>query len=861
MNQSRPPQLFIRFLKWYCKGHLLESILGDLEEQFDEDHEAKGLMLAKSRFVWNVIRFCRPGIIKSLGGTQKLNYYGMFKHILQITLRGFKRHKTVFSINLVGLIASLTCVLFSAIWINDELKKDRFHDESEKLFQVYTKFHSSDGTSVWRGVTGLLEKEIENQIPQASMAAVSTDVHEYTLSVENKGVKKYGRFADADYLRLLNYPLLEGNVSALEDPSNILITESMAKQLFGDKEAMGQSINWHFWSGEKTFQVAGILKDVTPESSESFEFILPWTFYHDELITYKGWGNFYGRVLVKLVEVPQQKQVESQINEIFQANQENENVELFLTNFSDQYLYGNYQDGVQAGGRIDYVKLTAVVALFILIIACINFINLSTAFSSLKKKEIGVKKTFGASKNSLAFQFFFESILMACIALCIAIGIVFLLIEPFNQLTGKQLMVPIEPSYLGFAFLFIPFIGLIAGLYPAIYLSNLGAISALKAKLTPRRGGGYGRQVLVLVQFSLSIILIVGTLVVRQQMEYALNKNLGYDRDNLVYFLREGKLLTEDKAFAAELESLPEIREVSRSSFSVGPDMQNRTGGVNWEGKGEDEQVQFWENNGDAKSIDILNLELVAGRSFDDQLHSEENSVIFNETAIRLMGMENPIGQEVEHYTGKKKIIGVVKDFTTESLHNPMEPAMFFYRPERAHYVLVKLSEESELQALEKLESIYKKFNPNYPFEPKFIDQDYQAMYDADMRVSSLSKLFSGLAILISCMGLFGLTIFQIQRKMKEIGIKKVLGCSSSKLAFSMTYNFTKTVLLALIIALPISYFLSQKWLENFADSTQLSWGMLLMSAVFAILISWVTVGSQTVKAANSNPIDALRDE
>ncbi|MEO9869606.1 ABC transporter permease [Ekhidna sp.] len=854
MNKT-PPKYWLKFFRWFCNPDYAEDIEGDLLERF-ERRPSRWL------FTLDVLRLFRPGIIRQLEGTKRLNYYGMFKHNLLITFRGFKRHKTVFTINLVGLVASLTCILFSAIWINDELQKDRFHDGSDKLFQVYSKFNNTDGINVWRGVSGLLETEIEAQIPQVSHSAVSTDVHEYTLSVENQGFKVGGRFGDKDFLKVFNYPLWKGDKEALADPSNILITRSLAKRMFGEEDVIGESIKWYFWNTEKTFRIAGILEDITSATSEQFNFILPWSFYHDELINFKGWGNYYGRAVVKLTDLSQKELIEEKINEIFKSNTENEQVELFLTSYSDQYLYGNYENGEQAGGRIEYVHLTIIVAVFILLIACINFINLSTAFASLKVKEIGVKKTFGATKGVLAFQFFLESVILSTIAISIAILLVAILLDPFNQLTGKQLDFSFDLRFVGFVFLFVPSIGLIAGLYPAVYLSGMEVISALKAKTFTRQLGGiWSRKILVFVQFSLSIILIVGTLVVSQQMDYALNKNLGYDRDNLLYLLREGRLLQDGNAFTTELESIPGVLLVSESGFSVGPDMQNRTAGISWEGKPEDQQVQFWENNGDAKSIDILGLELIAGRSFSEQLSNEENSIIFTETAIKIMGLEDPIGKIVEHYSGKKEIIGVVKDFTTESIHNPMEPAMFMYRPERAHYVMAKIEKGKELQAIEKIESLYQKFNPNYPYEPRFVDQDYQAMYDSEMRVSSLSKLFSGLAILISCMGLFGLTIFQVKQKVKEVGIKKVLGCSSWNLTLAMTYDFTKSVFMALLVAIPASYFLGRKWLENFADSIEISWWMLALAGIIAISIALITVGSQTLKAANANPIDALRDD
>ena len=839
-----------------------EAILGDLEEQFEEDLQEHGAFRAKKRFAWNILRFFRPGITRSIFGTQKLNYLGMFKHNFIITFRGFRRHRTVFAINLLGLIASLTCVIFSAIWINDELGKDRFHEDSRKIFQVYSRFNYENGARVWKGVTGLLETEIEKQIPQATHTAVSTDVHEYTLSGKDKRFKVHGRFGDEDYLKILNYPLWKGSVESLGDPSNIIITRSLAKKIFGEEDAMGKTISWHFWDNKKTFQVAGILENITSETSEPFDFILPWTYYHDELISFKGWGNFYGRVIIKLDAVSQKNHVEEKINEIFQTNQESELTQLFLTNFSDQYLYGNFENGKQDGGRIDYVYMVSAVAIFILIIACINFINLSTAFASLKVKEIGVKKSFGASKPQLATQFIFESVILSTLSLSIALLLVGILLSSFNDLTGKQLAFPTDPWFIAIFFVSSPIIGLLAGFYPAIYLSGVKVISALKGKIADSLSNeAWSRKTLVFIQFTLSMVLIVSTLIVSEQVDYALKKNLGYDRDNLLYFLREGRVLEQDEAFVAELKNISGVKMVSQTGFSVIPGYQNRTGGISWEGKGEDQEVSFWENNGDENSIAILGLEIVAGRSFSEELNSETSGIIFNQKAIEIMGMDDPIGKTVEHYTGKKKIIGVVKDFTTESIHNPTEPAMFMYDPGKGHYVIAKIEKGKELNVIKKIESLYNEFNPNYPFEAKFIDQDYQAMYNSEMRVSKLSRIFSGMAILISCMGLFGLTIFQVQRKTKEIGVRKVLGANSLKLAVSMTFEFTKSVLLSLIIALPISYLIGVKWLQGYAYSVELEWWFFAGAGFLSLSIAWITVGTQTIRAATVNPIESLKDE
>lgn len=850
---NKPSKLLLRFFRWFCHPDYVEDIEGDLLERF-EQRPFRWL------FAWEILKLIRPELIKKTGGSVTLNFYGMFKHNLLITFRNFFRHKTIFGINLTGLAASLTCILFSGLWIQDEVMKDRFHQDPDHLFQVYSRFDYESGVQVWKGVSGLIDPAIEAQIPQVSHSTVFTDVHEYVLSSKEKQFKVDGRFADGDYLKVFNYPLISGKSDALGDPSGIFISQSLAKRFFSTPEVIGQSLTFHFFDYEKTFQVAGIFEDVTAASSESFEFILPWAYYHDELINFKSWGNFYGRVVVRIDDLSQRKFVEEKIDQIFQNNQSSEVAALFLVNYSDQYLHGNYEDGKPAGGRIDYVYLTIIVTLFILIIACINFINLSTAFASLKAKEIGVKKTFGATKGALAYQFFLESVLLTLMAILIAMSTVALLLDSFNYLTAKRLT--LDPVFLVGALFFVPVIGLIAGSYPALYLSGLEVIAALKMKIYRHSfSGEWGRKTLVLLQFTLSIILIVGTLIVGAQMDYALTKNLGFDRDNLMYFLKEGTIAKNSQTFVSELVHMPGVKQVSQTGFSVIPGYQNRTAGISWEGKGENEEISIWENYGDAHSTEILGLEMVAGRSFSDDFKTEENSIIFNETAIAAMGIEDPIGKMVEHYTGRKKIIGVARDFHTQSLHMPIEPAMFLCRPGDAHYILVKIEKGQERETIARIENLYQQYNPNYPFDPQFVDQDYQALYESEIRVASLSKLFSLLAILISCMGLFGLTIFQVQRRVKEIGIRKILGCKSWRLAWSMTFDFTKAVFLAILIAVPVSYFIGKQWLENFADSISLQWWMFALASVFALLIAAITVGTQTIRAANENPVKVLRDE
>ncbi|MEM9895620.1 MAG: ABC transporter permease [Bacteroidota bacterium] len=852
---TQPPKHILLFLRWFCHPEYVEDIEGDLLERFDKRP-------SRWRFTIEVLKLLRPSLIKPWSGWKRLNAYGMLKHNILISIRGFRRNKTVFGINMIGLVASLTCFLFCLLWVKDELRKDRFHQDTDKVFQVFSRFENSGGVTVDPGVSSLLKDQISLQISAVKQATVTTDVFQYTLSAEGKAFRANGRFSDATYLNIFDFPLLEGDPHALSDPSTILITQTLANRLFGRNNVIGEMVEWRLLNKIKLFQVAGILEDISNQSSEQFDFILPWEFYQEELITSNGWGNFYGRVMIKLSDADNKLLVENKINEIFESNQAEENVSLFLKNYADKYLYGKYEDGKQAGGRIDYVYLVSIIAGFVLLIACINFVNLSTAFSALKIKEIGVKKSFGASRTSLTIQFFSEYVLLAFFATLAAVLFAALLMEPFTAVTGKQFDPLLFSQSVALTALLIPVIGCLAGLYPALYLSGLKVITALRKKTSDQSTkGSISRKTLVFIQFSLSILLLVGTLIVGLQMDYALTKNLGYDRDNLLYFQREGKVRENSSAFIAELERIPGVKMVSQSGFSVQPGYQNRTAGLEWPGKAEDQNVSFWENSGDSKSAAILGLELVAGRLFDDNAHNEENSIILNETAVNRMGIKEPIGMRVDYRSAKKQVIGVVRDFTTESLHNPIEPTIFHYRPQFANYILAKIERGKELETISKIEALYSSFNPNYPFDPQFIDQDYRAMYEDEIKIAQLSKVFSVLAIVISSMGLFGLTIFQIQRRVKEVGIKKILGAETWKLAVGMTFDFTKSVFLALAVAIPLSYFLSKMWLENFADAITLSWWIFGFTAFLAVLISWLTVGFLTYKAANVNPVLSLKSE
>ncbi|MFH6985047.1 ABC transporter permease [Marinoscillum luteum] len=845
-----------RLLTWLLRADMVEEVLGDLEEKFYSMASHKSLFRAKLNYWYQVLNYLRPFAIKKSKSTSLIRFT-MVRHNFTLTFRNFKKHKSQFLINLIGLSTGLACVIFIALWVADERSVDKFHEHESRLYQVMSNHSDASGIRTWKGVPGLLLDEIESRVPEVSTAVATTDTHEFTLSSGETYFKSNGKFASTEFLNVYTYPLIGG--TGISDKSGILITESLAMRIFKSTDAVGKSLEWHFFDQTKDVQVAGVLKDIPRHSSDPFDFVMSWDFFHDDLISYKNWFNYYARIAVVLNPSADPQDVSKKIDAILKEQQEEGKVDLFLTRYSDLYLHGKYENGKQIGGRVENMNLFITIALFILFIASINFINLSTAKATHRIKEIGVKKSLGASRWSLMGQYFTESLMLSLLSVVVALVLVRLLLPQFNFLAQKQLTLGMDWRMIQIAGLLIVIVGVIAGSYPALYLSGLRAIEVLKGKLSRKTGEVWGRKSLVVIQFSLSIILIVSVLVVYKQMEFVKQKNLGYDRENLVYFEREGRLINHSDAFINELRNTEGVEDAALSGFVVGGG--NSTGGVSWPGKTPQDQIQFWEINSGPGLVEMLGLDLVSGRAFSSEFGADSTSVIFNETAIAAMGMADPLGKTITHYSGDKKIVGVVKDFNLISLHTRVEPMIFLYNPEKTHYVMARIKPGSEVSTLHKMESLYSSFNPGYVFKPQFVDQDYQAQYASEERVGVLSRYFAGFAVLISCLGLFGLAAFTAERRTKEIGIRKVMGSSVLGIVYLLSLDFTKMVLVAAMIALPVSYFIAADWLQDFAFRVGLEWWFFALAGLSALLVAWFTVALQTIRTARINPVECLRNE
>ena len=792
----------------------------------------------------------------------------MFQHILLLAYRNFIKFKSTFLINLIGLSTGLACALFIYLWVNDELRVDKFHAKEDRLFQVMERRQNADDIIVSEMTSGPVAETLAEEMPEVEYA---TSVMHYswfpqsTLSIGEDArhtLKVTGQFASQDFFQVFSYDLIHGQAKeVLRDKNAIVLSEELAQKLFRTTQnVVGKTMVWKMGPFKKSLLVSGIFKDVPANSSEQFDFILSFEAWKDINPGVLEWGNNGTHTYVVLKPGANPAQFNSKIANLIASKVGGTNRQVFVKPYSQKYLYGHYENGVQTGGRIVYVKLFSVIALFILLIACINFMNLSTAKASSRTKEIGVKKVMGATRNTLIWQYLSESLLMAFVSLGVALLLVILLLAAFNQITGKQLALTSNPSFILAILTVTLFTGLIAGSYPALYLSGFNPVAILKGKLQTAFGEVLIRKGLVVFQFSLSVILIVAVLVVYQQIGYIQTKQLGYEKDNIIYFDREGKLYENQEAFLAAVKNIPGVVNASSISRSI-VGSHNKTGGVDWEGKNPNESTDFEIVNVNYDLLQTLGIQMVAGRAFSKDFATDDSKIIFNEAAIAAMGLKEPVGKNVNLWGTDMEIIGVAKDFHFESLHENVKPLFFKLEPPQTHTIMVKIGAGQTKEATSELRRLYEAFNPGFAFDYKFLDQDFQALYVAEQRVAVLSRYFAGFAILISCLGLFGLAAFTAERRRKEIGVRKVLGASRFSIVYLLSSDFTKLVVISIAIALPLSYLVVKQWLENFEYRIDLQWWYFVGAGLAALVIAWLTVSSQALKAASVNPAHSLKDE
>jgi ABC-type antimicrobial peptide transport system permease subunit len=786
----------------------------------------------------------------------------MLKHNLLLFFRNIRKHKSAFLINLTGLSCGLACVLAIYLWISDEWSFDKYHVNDSRLYQVMGNVKSEHGIETNKNTPHILSDVLALEMPEVDRIVTATPdlcFPEFTLSANGKKVQGLGKYASKDFFKLFSYHLTQGNASnVLANKKGIVLSQSQALSLFGSADdAIGKTVGYKVVGIERQCIVTGIFKDVPVNSSEHFDFVLSFNDLKDimQMGSNPNWGTELFSTYLTVKKGTNIERFNDQLNQYIKHKSGDTTRNFFLKRFSDNYLYSKYQNGKEAGGRIEYIKLFALIALFILIISSINFMNLSTAKAASRVKEIGIKKAIGANRKMLIAQYLGESVLTTLLSLVIAAAVVYLLLPQFNELTQKDLHFHFSAGFCLALLSITLFTGLLSGSYPALYLSGFKPALVLKGRFNNPVAEKITRKGLVIFQFSLSIIFIVSVIVLYKQIGYIANKNLGFDKNNVLYFESDPRT---SEAYLNEIQKIPSVESASSMIGHLIGDLYVANGRIAWSG-GVISARSFGVNYG---MLETLGMKMKEGRSFSRSFHSDssqKSQIIINEAAVDAMGLKNPVGTIIKGNNYNTEIIGVVKNFNFQSLHEKIEPMKFYLTPGAT--IVVKIKQGKEHEALNNLEDLYKTFNPGGIFSYKFLDRDFAALYTSERLVSVLSGYFAALSILISCFGLFGLAAFTAEMRIKEIGIRKVLGSSVSGIVGLLSGEFMKMIVVAICIALPLSYLIVKKWLEGFAYHISLHWWYFAGAGIVTIMIALLTVSFQSVKAALANPVHALRAE
>lgn len=784
----------------------------------------------------------------------------MILNTLKLIFRGFARNKGAFSINLIGLSIGLASALMIYYWIADEMNVDKFLQAENGPYEVIMHFNEEGGLSTGFSTPSQLAENLSQDFPEIKQAVALRKFDNVTLAFEDNILKADGRYAGTGFFELFKYELIEGDpATVLMDKSSIVISDRLAIKFFNTTEnIVGKVIQCQ---QEIPYQISGVYKSPPNNASLQFDFALPFTEFKSRNTWALNWNYSTVSTYVALRSGADVSVFNEKIADYLNSRRDENQLltTLDTREYADAYLYGTYENGKASGGRIQYVRLFALIAILILLIACINFMNLSTAMASERSKEVGVKKVLGLGRGGLALQFLSETVILSFIALGLALTIVNALLPTFSQLTGKNLVWSFNAQFLAIATGLTLLTGLAAGSYPSLFMSAFRPATALKGKRMLSAGSSNIRKVLVVGQFILSFMMIVAAFIVYQQLNYLQSKNLGYSKNNLLQFDIEGKVRSDLTTFLAEVKQMPGVKNASSIGQSLVGD-RNTFIVEQWEGK-TDNKNAFEMRPVNYDMIETLGVEILKGRSFSDTYSAEENKIIFNESAIEFMGLERPIGTEVTIQGTSFKIIGVSKDFHFTSLREEIGPLFFVYRPQWTHKIMIRTEAGKESQVVDRLQKLYASFNPGFPFAYEFLDDDYQAQYAAEQRVSSLSKYFTFLAIFISCLGLFGLATFDARRRVKEIGIRKVLGAGVLQITSLLSKDFLRLVLLAILIATPLAWYVMKLWLSEYAYRIELHWAVFAMAGFTSLFIATATVGLQSVKSSLANPILSLRDE
>ncbi len=876
-----PPSLALGFFRWFCHPKLRDSIEGDLMELYEERKNERGKVKADLLFIKDVLLLFRPGIIRPVEGHQQLNNYGMLKSNLRIGWRNLTRNKSMAVINIGGLSIGIATCIIIMLFVIDELSFDRHNKKANQIVRVVLK-GKMNGEIIKEAVTPApVGTTLKSEFPEVVDAT----------RLRNGGFPKITyksityrdsrlAYIDPNFFDVFTLPLIKGNPkTALIEPYTIVITEDEAKKYFGDEDPMNKLLDFK-QSGEQ-YRITGVMKKVPANSHFHFDLFASMEGLKHAKSTSWLESNYFNYLV--LAENTDLKQFESKLPDIltkymgpqveqigmtYKKFKENGNeIGIYAQPLTDIHLYSDFssQTELEPGGDIKSVYIFGAVAIFMLLIACINFMNLSTATATKRSKEVGVKKALGSQKGQLVNQFLTESFISTAIAMTVAITIVLAALPVFNHLSGKELQASfILNSKMVLLLIALGiFISMLAGSYPAFFLSSFKPIAALKNKIVGGRGAGI-RSTLVVFQFTVSVCLILAIVIVNQQMLFIQNKKIGYDRDHIIV-IRDSYLLGKSEtAFKDQLLTDPRVENVTMSAFiPAGPTDSNMSGVYPGQQKESLRRTLIY--NIDPQYIPTMGMQVVQGRNFSEKFNESEN-VIVNETTLKVFGLSgNPIGQTLTMKTdnegGEKSlsIVGVVKDFHFRSLHESIAPLIMLNNPYGG--LLIRAKGNGLPALLSDIEKKWKALNIEEPFSYAFLDELYNETYEAEQRMGNILKIFALLTIFIACLGLFGLITFTAEQRVKEIGIRKVLGASASQIITILAKDLILLVAISFIIAFPLGFYLMNQWLQDFAYKIDIQWWVFVLAGVATLIVSFLTMSYTTIKSSLANPVDSLRSE
>ncbi|EAQ99913.1 ABC transporter permease [Maribacter sp. HTCC2170] len=784
----------------------------------------------------------------------------MFRNYLKIAWRNLWKNKVYSALNIFGLAIGITCASLILLWVEDELSFDSTFEKQDQVYYLPTnQQYEGEWSTFFQATPGPLAKVLKDEIPEI-IGSARTKQESLLFEVGENSISKYGRFADPDFLKMFSLSFVEGNLeNAFNDYNGIVISKKAATHLYGENEsALGKVVQVN---NDTNYTITGVFEDLPTNVTYVFDWVAPFERFSAGKEWMKEYGNKFSDTFVELSSEADFESVNSKVKKILPAKTEDDETYAFLHSMKDWHLRSNFEGGKKVGGQIVYVRLFALIAIIILFIACINFMNLSTARSEKRASEVGVRKVLGSGKRGLISQFMAEAMITATLATLVSVLLLVVILPQFNSLIDKQIVLHLfAPVHLLSLVAITIICGLIAGWYPAFYLSSFKPVQVLKGSSRKQGSAPLIRKGLVATQFIISIVFIISTIIVYQQVQYVKSRDLGYDRDNLIKVPVNGDIIKNFSPIEQDMLASGMIENIGLNNSEI-LSGGNNTSGLEWQGGTDTEDILVSVRYVSPKFLETAGMEIVEGRKFSSNAVADSTNILVTESFAKLMGKGSAVGKKVIS-GGGYTVIGVVKDYLYGDMYGSSDPVIFFNYNRNARFMYARAKTGEDLgKTLVAMESVLKQHNPAFPFEYEFVDDAFNARFKSEKLIGSLSQLFALLAILISCLGLFGLAAFTAEQRRKEIGVRKVLGSSVTGIVQLLSKDFMQLVLVAILVASPIAWWMMKNWLESFAYRIHIKWEVFAIAGIIAMVIALLTVSFQALKAALANPVESLRTE